>query len=107
MRKEEAAAVLEAAERADEEEERRRQEVHNRVQQMADKYRSEGGQVLRLLSVEEYTTLVEHTLQAGQGKGGSMREEERFKSDPRTLVCGEFEHAARGLEQLLQVPLKE
>eukprot|EP00960_Hanusia_phi_P056561 763313-Hanusia_phi.AAC.1 len=108
LRKQEAVAAVEAAERADQEKDRRLQELYGRAQQLTDKYRSEEGQAQRLLSIEEYKTLVEHALLAADKQtAGDVREEERFKSDPKTLVCGEFKHAARGLEQLLQVPLKE
>eukprot|EP00960_Hanusia_phi_P013899 407598-Hanusia_phi.AAC.2 len=101
---EEAVAAIEAAEK---EEEKYSQGMQRKAQELVDKYRSEEKEGSRLLSVEEYRMLVKHTPLEDKGNGEGKRKDQRFKSDSRTSVCGEFKHAARGLEQLLQVPLKE
>ncbi|EKX45495.1 hypothetical protein GUITHDRAFT_139050 [Guillardia theta CCMP2712] len=98
-------AAIEAAERAAEAD---NQMPYKRAQELIERYsttdQTEG---TKLLSLEEYKTLINLMLKAHEGSLAESRSEDRFKSDPRTLVCGQFKHAAQGLEPLLQVKLKD
>jgi hypothetical protein len=64
-----------------------------------------GGTVLTEQELHEFLVHITHGVSALGGQGSVAQE--RFAVEPSDLICGEFEHAAKGFYRMLNVPEKE